>query len=472
VTGARLGAVLVVVAAALALRLFGLDTWSLDGDEIYSWFDVQRILAGDEWPHGARSHPLVYLLMAAAASVGGLEEGVLRLLPALCGVGAVLLLLWLRRDVVPAGVALTAGALAASSPWLVYSSQTARFYGPQLLFATLATLAVLPGPRRRPMLVGVAAVLAVLCHPSALFLAPALVLPLLVPSVRWRPLLGLMAGGVAVAAVLVLTDDGALAMVADRVLDGVDPSRYDAAHFVLGLGYNIGPAVGLLALFGLLAARGEGGPDRQLLACAVLPPLLLLGVAASGLSTHQRYATVAVPAVMLLAGHGVIWLGARSRVLGGLALALALAAHLPGLAAQVQDGNRHDLRLLAAVLAERIAPDDIVVADEHAPLWLYLQRHDGLADVDLVEDTLVDDFKRVDFLGNRNQVWVVLKVSRLAGFYDRALMDWIDASFTEVTRVGRSPPPLVRHDNRYVVFRRTRRVLGGRRRPAGGARWA
>jgi hypothetical protein len=39
-------------------------------------------------------------------------------------------------------------------------------------------------------------------------------------------------------------------------------------------------------------------------------------------------------------------------------------------------------------------------------------------------------------------------------------MDWLNEHFTEVTRIGQPPLPLVRHDNTLVVYRRTERVTG------------
>lgn|GEM_PF-1976786 len=455
---------LAILALAASLRVYGLSAWSLDGDELYSWFDVQRILGGGELPHGARSHPLVYLCMAICVKLAGQSELALRAFPALAGVVSVALLLCMRRDVLGCGQALAAGLVAAISPWLVFASQSARFYAPLLMFAAAATLAALPGERRRPLLSGLMLVLATLCHPSALLLAPALLLPLLGPPVRWRPLLRLAGVGALVTALLVLTDDGALAMVFRHVVDGADPSRYDLSHFVLGLGYNVGPLTGVLALVGLAAARRPGGPDRVLVAAALLPPLLLSLVAALGVSTHQRYATAAMPAVLLLAGAGVASLWSRHRALGLLSVVALVAASAPGLWAHLQDGNRHDLRAVAGLLAQRVGPDDIVVADEHAGLWLYLQRYDHMADVRLVEDTQVDSARGEAFLANKHEVWVALKLSRLDVFYDRAFMQWVEQFFCEVARVGRSPPPLVRHDNRYVLYRRNQRSLGQRPR--------
>lgn len=448
---------LLVLALAGGLRFWQLGAWSLDGDEVYSFYDVQAVLAGEDWPHGMLTHPLGYGLMAATAWLVGLDEWGLRLGPALASLAAVAALLWMRRDVLERRVALLAAVLAATSPWLVYHGQTARFYGPQLLAATLATLWALPGPGRRPLASLAAWLLAVACHPSALLLGPALALPLLRPPVAWRALgavlgaLGLLLG------LVVLADEGALILIVRRIVEQIDPNRYDAAHLVLGLGYNIGPLVGLAALWGLIA---RAWPSRPLLAlAALLPPALLVGVALTGPSAHQRYAMASLPAWLLLAGVGLDGALRRGRVLGLVALVLALAVPAPALLAQLADGNRHDLRGVARWLAIHGRPGDAFVADEHGTLWHYLQAEPGFADATLIEDTEVGARQRHTLLRAEPDCFVALKRSRIErGMYTDTLMDWIDEHFQLATEVGAGPPPLVRHDNRYRVFRRLRRL--------------
>jgi hypothetical protein len=383
---------------------------------------------------------------------------VLRLVPALCGSLAVLLLLAMRRDALSRGEALVAGALAACSPWLVYHSQTARFYGPLLLAATLVTLWSLPGVGRAPRRAALALAAGLLCHPSAALLVGALAGPWFRPPVAWRPLLALAAGAAVVVLALVLGDAAVLGAL-QRAWEGADPGTYGATHLLLGLGYNLGPLVGLAALGGalrLLARRDERA--WVLLPAAAVPPAVLLAAALAGLSMHQRYALAAVPATLLLAGHGVEGLWSRRPALGAWALALLLAAFLPGLVAYAGDGYRHDAREVADFWAREI--DDrstILVADEHATVDLYLARHPGWEEVSITEAPL-DDKKRFSFARNRHDCWLALKQSRLADGYGRDFMDWVRKHFDEVTRIGEAPPPLVRHDNRYVIFHRRERV--------------
>jgi hypothetical protein len=423
-------AVLVVIAVAAALRLWGLGGWSLDGDELYSYYDVQQILAGGAWPEGVSSHPLGYLGMAVFGWLGGLGEFALRLFPALCGLGAVVLLAAGRRDVVPPGAALVAASLAALSPWLVYHAQTARFYGPLLLFATLATLWALPGPGSRPWRAALAWFAALLCHPSALLLGPALLLPALL---RPGPARRRMVVPLVVVVALALWLASGSSTVVDVVRKGLERdgmSDYGPLHFLFGLGYNAGPAVGLLALLGLLAVLRSKHPCGSALAMAgLLPPAVLLVIGLLGVSMHQRYAMASMPALLVLAGWGLSAMWPARRVLAvGLGV-LALAVPLPALMAHASDGNRHDMRGAALRLEALARPTDVVVADEHATLELYLQARPRFGDIRTFEAP-VSSRRMGDFLGGERDVWLLLKASRMGGTYGAEFMDWLERYFS------------------------------------------
>ena len=222
--GRTTAGLLLVILVAAALRLFQLGAWSLDGDEIYSWYDVQDVLAGRTWPQGAQVAPGGYLLIAAFVATLGLDEFSVRLGPSLCGLAAVAVLGLLRRDVRGPGERLATAALAASSPWLVYHAQTARFYGPLLLCASLALLWSLPGRGRRPGLAAVSWLGGVVCHPSAALLAPGLLAPLVRDRRGRLRLLGLALAGAGLLAWL-LRPDAPLEGAVTRALEGVDPGR-------------------------------------------------------------------------------------------------------------------------------------------------------------------------------------------------------------------------------------------------------
>ncbi len=448
----------VVVALAAALRLYGLGTWSIDGDELYSWYDVRRMLDGAAWPEGPRTYPLGYLGMAGVVRVLGFGEGALRLFPALCGTAAVGALAWMRRDVITARAGLFAALLAALSPWLIYHGQTARFYGPLLLFSTLLTLWSLPGAGRRPWAAAGVFVAALLCHPSAVLLLAALAWGLFVGAGTTR---GAERGALA-AAVLMgaawLALGETVSDVLGRALAVEGGAAYATRDFILGLGYNLGPEVGLLAGVGCVGALRRRSPAGDLLLIAAVAGLVaLLAGGLSGISIHQRYAMALVPAIVLLAGRAGDDVSRRSRGLGVLLLVMVLAAPALKLADHYRQGNRSDFRAAAAWLSETIAPEDLVVADEHSTLELYLHADPDFADIVTHEAPLTAKMM-FGFVRNRHEVWVLLKANRLSGHYPAAFSEWLATYFDEVQRIGEPPLPLVRHDNVLVVYKRRVRI--------------
>ncbi len=459
-TGRPLLAVLLVLGLAAGLRLHGLSRWSLDGDELYSHYDVLELQEG-RVKDAVRSFPIGYVLMSASAGVLGTDELGLRAAPALCGLLAVAALLLMRRDALPAPVALTAALLAALSPWLVYHAQEARFYAPLLLFAALATLWSLPGPGQRPAAALLAGLLAAACHPSALLLLPCLAAPALLRRLPARAVLMVCVAGAAAGAAWLLLGGSTLPRLVQAAIERRTPARYDVVHFTAGLGYALGPGLLLLVLAGAREAWRRPAPgDRLLLACGVLPPLLLLLVSALSGAAQQRYAMASVPALLLLAGRGVQGLAGHPAWRGAL-LGAALLLPLPQLLAHARDGDRSDMRGAARWLSQRARPDDVFVADEHALLELYLRRIPGWDQARCIEESL--SARQFDGLPHTKQdVWVVLKRNRMPGAYPGQLGDWLARYFDEVALLGPPPPPLARHDNRLVVLRRRERVPEGR----------
>ena len=136
---------------------------------------------------------------------------------------------------------------------------------------------------------------------------------------------------------------------------------------------------------------------------------------------------------------------------------MALAAPAPKLVDHYRLGNRSDYRAAAAGLAGHAGPDDIIVADEHSTLELYLRREPGFEAIVTHEAPLPRKMMH-GFVRNKREVWVLLKSNRLSGHYPGEFMDWLREHFDESARVGRPPPPLVRHDNVLIVHKRRVRI--------------
>jgi mannosyltransferase len=441
-------------------RLHGLSSWSLDGDELFSHYDVRALLAGGDWPQGARSHPLGYALMAASVAVFGEGAAALRLPSALAGLAAVAALLLMRRDALPAPQALVAGALAALSPWLVYHAQEARFYGPALPARDAGDAVGAAGAGQRPLPAVVAAVLAALCHPSALLVLPGLAVLLCSGGAprarvrasprgrrpsrrRWSPCSAAARSTTTCSrpscAAATRTTTRRTSSPAWATTSAWAPERWSSPRCPR-CGAHRAPASGR---------------------CSCRPrwrPTLLLLLGLLGVSVQQRYALVAVPAALLLAGRGLLAWGPRRAAAVPLA-ALALLAPVPELRAYAGSGDRHDFRAAADWLATHATPGDIVVADEHAIVDLYLTAYPGWERPLLHEAPLADKFM-AQFPYDRREVWVLVKRNRMSGAYGREFTEWVSRWFDPVAEVGPAKPALALHDNVLSIYKRRERERG------------
>ncbi|MBT3293651.1 MAG: TIGR03663 family protein [Verrucomicrobia bacterium] len=119
-----------IVLVALFVRVVQLDQRVLHNDEANQIVRAGRLLEGDSYRYDPEEHhgpTLYYLALPLAWLTAGREfaatsEWTYRLLPALCGVG-VLLLLLLLWDGIGRGAVLAAAALMAASPAMVYYSR-------------------------------------------------------------------------------------------------------------------------------------------------------------------------------------------------------------------------------------------------------------------------------------------------------------------------------------------------------------
>jgi mannosyltransferase len=134
--------VIVILLAALALRLYHLDAQSLWNDEGTSVALAQRDLATIARHASYDIHPpLYYFLLHGWVALVGTSEVAVRSLSVVAGVALVAGVWALARRLVGPVAALAAAALAAAAPFQVYYSQEARMYIWAALFALLATLA-------------------------------------------------------------------------------------------------------------------------------------------------------------------------------------------------------------------------------------------------------------------------------------------------------------------------------------------
>jgi len=132
---------LVIVLFALFIRLYHLDGRIFHHDESIHGFFTLKLLNEGLYQYEPTYHgPFLYHATAAVFSVLGISDVTARLLPALLGAGAVLLIFLLRKELTPRG-ALFSAALLAVSPSMVYYS---RFFRNDM-FIVFFTLVIVAG---------------------------------------------------------------------------------------------------------------------------------------------------------------------------------------------------------------------------------------------------------------------------------------------------------------------------------------
>jgi mannosyltransferase len=357
-----LRALLGLVALAAALRLWRIGHQSFWLDEVFTVNladdDLVGMLKGvretESTPH------LYYLLAWLWAKVFGDGEAALRSLSALFGIATVPVAYLAARRLFAPAVAITAAALVAVNPWLVWYSQEARAYALLVLLATTALLFFLRG---RIALWALFSGLAVLTHYFAAFMVAPMALWLL-----WtrRDRAALVASG-AVAAVGLALAPLALDQRASGHTKFIESIPLGTRvsdlpkKFVTGeLGTptpGIGPVAGLLVLAAIvLLVRAAGEERRRAAGMAVLVlvtlavPLLLALAGFDYLFPRNAIAAFVPAAIVLAAGF------ATSRA--GLAAAALLCALAVAVNIQVSFNRslqRDDWRAVAHALGP--APD-------------------------------------------------------------------------------------------------------------------
>ncbi|HEX6185982.1 MAG TPA: flippase activity-associated protein Agl23 [Pyrinomonadaceae bacterium] len=121
---AWLYASLAVMLVATALRLYALEMKPLHHDEGVNGFFLTNLLRDGRYAYDPQNYhgPTLYYITLPFVALTGLKTFVVRLIPALFGVGTVWLVLYLRRWV-GAVAALAAAALVAVSPAFVFYSR-------------------------------------------------------------------------------------------------------------------------------------------------------------------------------------------------------------------------------------------------------------------------------------------------------------------------------------------------------------
>lgn len=350
------------------LRLYGLSTWSIWADELYS---IRGVGSPETIPYSKRLGlvSVTLGLWAARADLEsmnsqapwqwrslGIEEFGARIGPCLVGILTIPILGLAGRRVLGMHAAALVALLLAVSPWHLYWSQASRFYTQQFLFYNLAllwyfeaTVRRSPGGFVRAM---AAMVLAYLSQPPAIFLCLVFAGDWLLCRFRRQPVflgkVGWISGVVAVAFCMGLNtvDNHVFAELWEKFgsLQG-----HGWKTIILGTIYKNHPMV---VVFALLAGVGlwRSRLGLYLLGGAILPviPLIILSFKPD-FYVHVRYAFLVHFSFLALVALGLerIFAAVQPRfglLVGGGATAAMLVTLLLNAYVYLGEGHAHRRR--------------------------------------------------------------------------------------------------------------------------------
>ena len=398
----RPGAVLVaVVGVALALRLFDLGGESLWLDEGVAvrlaslpMHQTVAATAADVHP------PLFRSLLHVVISLAGRSEGATRVLSALAGTLAVLLLGWIGMRLSGAFVGLGAAALLALSPLAIHYAQDATSYALYMCLVLASYFYFLRWLERRRAVDGMGYVLATAAllytHNTAWFVLAAqwttFVLALVrAPAPRAQHALR---WGLLQVAVIVLYAPWVTVLA--RQMHSVSKDFWIQAPTLRTLGgtlldYAVTPwmlgALALAVLAGLVPVKARDGdqPNTGTPPVLVLAPWLLVPVAGPFLASFvfapiflTRVTLPSLPALCLLAMRGVSTL--RGPKWRAACTALLLVGTAQPLVSYYREPNKERWREAVSDLQTGAAPGDLVLVHagycKASVVDYYLRRRD------------------------------------------------------------------------------------------------
>ena len=398
-----------IVFLGLVLRIVVLQGRSISGDELgtlaYLKHDVGYLLTHFE---GTLTMNWYLALLKGLRALFGPSTWVLAGPSLVAGVATMYLMHAIARRLFGARSALVAAALIAFCPTLVSSSVGLRSYAllnAFVLAAFLAGLSWLESRRARTgALCALAAVLAMLAHPNALFPLCFVGAWVLLDLHRDRRGLGALVGPLALGALVVFAAYAPLRtdMRAFRAEWTVPPPAEcdylpELVRHYFGHDWFALPALVLVCL-GAWSAIRERSPHARLVLGILLPfcAASLMGVATVR-SAYPRFLSPVLPIALLLAVRGADALGASWRPAGVASLALVFGAWMPQIAGMLRALEERRLPEVSAFLAQSRPADLIIIGstverylssetvrDSRGPLAAWKRRSASAPDRDLV----------------------------------------------------------------------------------------
>jgi len=439
-----------ITLLAMTLRFLYLDRPSFWIDEIYSVMHASHLGEGN-WTKQFGFFPtfLILKLFGALPAVNeaadpsswaatGVTEWIVRLPSVILGVLSIPILGWLAKPLIGPRAAVLFMLMLAVSTWHLHMSQTGRFYMQEMLFYNMSLLlfyhATSIGSKKH--LIG-----AMLCLFAAFMSQPLAIIIGLIFAIDW--VFGLLrkeetrltkfsfiAGGITAAICVGLWayDYSQHAANWDQFAQTTSQS---AKIVIAGAVWYINPAVVITAGAGFLwLIQRERRLGSYMAIAAVLPIVVMAGMALDGRFIHVRYTFIVLPAWVLLAAVTVDRSTRKSLAeypvfIRGIPVALILVACL------YQDigyytgggGYRPAWRDAMKDLDSRRQPGDAIYGDTHAHLIgaYYLQEN---AITEVTRSQLMPILDESD-----QESWIIDKVGtsgglNWAGLRHRADLIW------------------------------------------------
>ena len=370
-----------IVLLGLVLRIAVQRGRAFGGDELgtlaYLKHDAGYLLTHFE---GSLTMNWYLVLLKGLRGLFGPSTWVLVAPSLVAGTATIYLMHAIARRLFDGRSALFAAALMAVCPTFVASSVGLRSYAlfnAFVLAAFLAALTWLESRRTRDgALCALAAVLALVAHPNALFPLCFVGVWVLLDLHRDRRRLSSLVGPLVLGGALVVAAYAPLRadMRAFRAEWTVSPpSEWDylpeLVRSYFGKSWLGLPALVLLGLGARSSIRERSSHARLVL--GILVPFCaasLLGVAAVR-SSYPRFLSPVLPMALLLVVRGADVLGARWRLAGIASLALVLPGWMPQLTGRLEAPEERRLPELVAFLAQS-GPADLIVIDQSVERYL------------------------------------------------------------------------------------------------------
>ena len=347
-----------IVLLSLALRVYGIRSWPLDQDELYTLRDASDFGARSS-SAGITARPLYYLLQHALLAITPRSAGWLRVMPLAFGLLGIMASYLLARRLF-GGVAGVVAALAvAVSPWHLYASQFARYWSLVYLLACLGILAVWNarevGTPRRWLLALVTLWLGTLTHPTFVFPLVGAIGAMHVVSrdgrftfsspspdawrFCWLPLVGLVSVSFALSKML---------SPAGQFGNGVGRGAVQSVGVFLGmvqwLSAEVVAMTGIAIVGMLLSARDRRWGSVVLAGATTM--LVILAFASFENDIYADYGMASLPLMFATLGGAAQRLTecTRTRAAAWATCALVVAASLPASLSHLSDGSRFEYR--------------------------------------------------------------------------------------------------------------------------------